>query len=161
MMWYCLQLHQHRLHLLCRLVLFPSFYIIGEALLPISVCLIWAKVTIFGLDAILHCSIPICSLFRRAMAWQPNICKIVLSSLYSWTININETKKNMVLTPYVKAALPQGGTWDSISSFSIQPFYITAFLATAVYIFSNHALILAIHQLFLLDWLCLYLLVCI
>ena len=45
----------------------------------------------------------ICLVLGRFMAWQPNRCKIVQSSLYSWiTMYINEKKPNKVLPPYVK-----------------------------------------------------------
>ena len=53
LMCHSLQLQQDHLHPLCRLAHFPSFYINGEVLLPIGLCLIWLKVTIFSLGAIL------------------------------------------------------------------------------------------------------------
>ena len=52
-----LQLHSHDLQQLCRLVHFPNFWISGGALLPIGLCSIWLKVTIFSLGNIVHYSI--------------------------------------------------------------------------------------------------------
>ena len=42
--------------------------------------------------SLLAFSFIICSVLGRAMAWQPNICKIVQSSLCSWTMYINKRK---------------------------------------------------------------------
>ena len=88
-------------------------------------------------------------------ARQPNICKIVQSSLYSWTMYIN---KNKVLPPYVNSLATRWHiTGNSTSSFSIQPYCIPAFLATAVFYLLISHLLLDINQLFLLDCVGLYL----
>ena len=49
-----LQLYQYHLYTLCRLVYYTNFWTIGEALLPIGLCIIWLRVTIFSIDALLH-----------------------------------------------------------------------------------------------------------
>ena len=60
----------------------------------------------------------ICSVLGRAMARQPNICKISQSSLYSWTMYIN--KRNKVLPPYANSPCHKvAHAGNSTSSFSI------------------------------------------
>ena len=48
-----LYLHEHRLQPWCKLVHFLSFQIKGKAFLQIDLCLIWLKVIIFDLDAVI------------------------------------------------------------------------------------------------------------
>ena len=58
----------HHLHLqLFRLVRFSNFLISGEALHPTGLCLIWFRVTIFSLDAILPCSVTSGTLISRQL----------------------------------------------------------------------------------------------
>ena len=68
----------------------------------------------------------VCLVLGRAMAWQPNICNIVQSSLYSWTMYIKQKQNKTRYCHLMLKLLPQGGTCDSTSPFSIQPFCIAA-----------------------------------
>ena len=56
LMVYCSKLHQFNLHQLCGLVCLHNFKSVENALLHQGLCLMWLKVKIFSLGAILHYS---------------------------------------------------------------------------------------------------------
>ena len=96
------------------------------------------------------------SVLGRATARQPNIRKIVQSSLYSWTMYII-IKIRCCHLMVNSLATRWHNTWNSTSSFSIWPFLHS-------YIFGHSCLcllispsVIDIHQLFLLDCVGLYL----
>ena len=67
LMCYHLHLYQNHFHLLCRSVTLPKFFISGKALLPIGLCWIWLKVTIFSIGTTSHYSVISKSLTLRLL----------------------------------------------------------------------------------------------
>ena len=71
-----LQFHHHQLRLFCRLVHFQNFWISGASLLPVVLCLLWSRVTIFSLGAtLLFCNFRWFSI-KAALAHHPNIQEV-------------------------------------------------------------------------------------
>ena len=90
----------------------------------------------------------ICLVLGKAMAQQPNICKIAQSSLYSWTMYIIKEIRcchHMLNFPGTK--LCQGFHFLFLNSAILY----SCILVSAVYIYQYLPFILGIHQLFLLD----------
>ena len=86
-MFCSLQLHQHHLYLQYRLMHIYSLQFNGETVLPIGVCLISLKVTIFSLGAIIHYSVIIKWFnIQVATAHHPVIQKELDEILAQWTI---------------------------------------------------------------------------
>ena len=104
-------------------------------------------------------SIPIHFVLWRAMAQQPNICKIAGSSLYSW-ITMYIIIKEIRCHPLMLNSPATRWHWG-FHLFLNSAILHSCILATAVYIIWKLHLILDIHQLFLFDCVGLHLLVCI
>ena len=88
----------------------------------------------------------ICLVLGRTTAWQPNICKIAQSSLYSWTMYI--IIKNKVLPPYAK--LPCHKVAFHFLFLNSAILHSCKFGHSCLYLLISPS-ILDIHQLFLLD----------